>query len=206
MYLHPQSRHLDDHLQATDILDYHEAAVSTLARELREGHASGPDLIEATYEHVRDAIAHSANIQGTTVTCGASEVLRAREGICFAKTHLFAALLRHNGIPAGFCYQTLRFGEAPDAPLVLHGLGAVYVEELQRWVRLDTRGNKPGIRARFSLTEEMLAYPVRPEKGEGDIPLVFIAPAPHVVRALRTCATLDELWANLPRTLSSTRE
>ena len=206
MYLYPQSRNLDDYLQATDTIDYHDASVSALAEKLKNGHASGPDRIKAAYEYVRDAIAHSADVAGTTVTCSASSVLTAREGICFAKTHLFAALLRHNGIPAGFCYQTLRMGDAPDAPLVLHGLGAVYVEELQRWVRLDTRGNKPGISAQFSLTKEVLAYPTRPEKGEASIPLVFTSPAPSVVHALTTCATLDELWANLPQTLGTRPE
>ena len=209
MYLYPQSRNLDDYLQATDTIDYHDASVSALAEKLKNGHASGPDRIKAAYEYVRDAIAHSAygaETAGKTVTCSASSVLKAREGICFAKNHLFAALLRHNGIPAGFCYQTLRRGDAPDAPFVLHGLAAVYVEELQRWVRLDTRGNKPGISAQFSLTKEILAYPTRPEKGEASIPLVFTSPAPSVVHALSTCATLDELWANLPQTLGTKPE
>jgi len=43
--------------------------------------------------------------QRDVVTCSASEVLREGTGICFAKSHLLAALLRAVGIPAGLCYQ-----------------------------------------------------------------------------------------------------
>ncbi len=52
----------------------------------------------------------SADINGKVVTCKASEVLRYKEGICNAKAHLLATILRANGIPSGFCYQRLILG------------------------------------------------------------------------------------------------
>ena len=33
---------------------------------------------------------------------------------------------------------------------------------------VDARGNRPGVDARFSLTDEALAFPIRPEFGELD--------------------------------------
>jgi transglutaminase-like putative cysteine protease len=41
---------------------------------------------------------------------------------------------------------------------VLHGLAAVYIEPLDKWIRLDPRGNKPGISAEFSIEYEQIAY------------------------------------------------
>lgn len=45
-------------------------------------------------EYVRDKVSHSADINEDILTCAASEVLKAGHGICFAKAHLLAALLR----------------------------------------------------------------------------------------------------------------
>lgn len=68
-----------------------------------------------SYEFVRDAISHSGDVAGRAVTCAASDVLQAREGLCYAKSHLLAALLRSNGIPAGFCYQALRSSDGSES-------------------------------------------------------------------------------------------
>ena len=48
---------------------------------------------------------------------------------------------------------------------MIHALNTVYVD---KWIRLDARGNKEGVNARFSLEEEQLAYQVRSELGEID--------------------------------------
>jgi transglutaminase-like putative cysteine protease len=45
-----------------------------------------------------------------------------------------------------------------DGSWVLHGLAAVYLEQLDKWIRLDPRGNKPGVSADFSLDMEKIAY------------------------------------------------
>ena len=48
---------------------------------------------------------------------------------------------------------------------MIHALNTVYVD---KWIRLDARGNKDGVNAQFSLEEEQLAYQVRSELGEID--------------------------------------
>ena len=63
------------------------------------------DYIRKAYEYVRDNISHSADAGEDEVTCSAGEVFEAGHGICFAKSHLLAALLRAKSIPAGFCFQ-----------------------------------------------------------------------------------------------------
>nr|WP_269749949.1 transglutaminase family protein [Polyangium fumosum] len=82
--------------------------------------------------------------QAGPLTCTASEVLRHRTGFCYAKSHLLAALLRANGLPAGFCYQRLAHGSG----YCLHGFNAVELPGIG-WYRIDARGNKPGIDAAF---------------------------------------------------------
>ena len=150
---------------------------------------------------MRDSVSHSADIQGKTITCRASEVLMAKEGICYAKSHLLAAILRYNKIPTGFCYQRLILDDESSSYLVIHGLNAVYVDRLAKWVRLDARGNKPGVNAQFSLEQEKLAFPIRSEKGEEDIPVIFAKPDENVVRALTSSKNFETLWDNLPNKL-----
>lgn len=41
-------------------------------------------------------------------------------GICFAKSHLLAALLRCKSIPAGFCYQKLILDDETAPVLIYH--------------------------------------------------------------------------------------
>ena len=85
-------------------------ALWALATELTAGVGAVGDLtpladrLEAS---VRDEISHSGDFRVNQPTCAASEVLRHKAGWCFAKSHLLAALLRANSIPAGLCYQRL---------------------------------------------------------------------------------------------------
>lgn len=125
-------------------------------------------------------------------------MLKHREGICFAKSHLLAALLRKLGIPAGFCYQRLVLDDADPTDLTLHGLNAVYLPSLERWIRLDARGNKPGVEAQFSLETEILAYPVRTELGEIDYPTIYSQPLSTVIAVLQKSKTIAQLRDQLP--------
>ena len=201
MSLNLESNNVQDYLAYTDIIDFEHPDIKKEATRLAGNSQSSFELLKNTYEFVRDAIYHSADIEGKTVTCKASEVLYAKEGICYAKSHLLAALLRHNGIPTGFCYQVLSSQVTPEAPFVLHGLVAVFLEDEQKWFRLDARGNKKGIDAQFSTTQEKLAYVAHPDKGEEDILTVFVAPDANVIYALTTFKKLDDLWQNLPSSL-----
>ena len=95
----------------SEIIDFRSAPVQRKAASLVANCASEIELIEKTFIFVRDSIAHSVDCGGTAVTCRASEVLHVGQGLCYAKAHLLAALLRANGIAAGFCYQLLGFDE-----------------------------------------------------------------------------------------------
>ena len=168
-----------DYLAASPIIDSQDPAVRALAAGLRAIHRSEVRYARAVYEWVRDAVAHSVDVDDPRITLTAAEVLESRVGLCFAKSHLLAALLRAEDLPAALCYQSL----ATDAGgVMLHGLVAVQLQG--RWFRQDPRGNKPGIDAQFSIEGERLAWTVDPARGEVDYPELFAEPADVVLWAL----------------------
>ncbi len=69
-----------------------------------------------------------------------------------------AAILRSQGIPTGFCYQRLMLFDSPEKGYCIHALNAVYIDSLQKWIRIDARGNKKGINAEFCLSEEKTGF------------------------------------------------
>ena len=150
--------------------------------------------VRRCFEWVRDEVPHSYDIQRNVVTCSASEALAAGSGICYAKSHLLAALLRASSIPAGLCYQRLRRDEGPG--FVLHGLNAVLLPGIG-WYRIDARGNKEEVDAQFIPPVESLAFAATLD-GERMLPEVHPSPLPSVVRALTDSRTLGELWKRLP--------
>ena len=192
------SNKIDDYLKHDDVIDFENEAVSKLADELFQKADGEIDFIKAAYEFVRDKISHSADRGEDAVTCAASEVLRAGHGICFAKSHLLAALLRAKSVPAGFCYQKLILDDETAPILIYHGLNGAYIKERKKWIRLDARGNKAGVNAQFSLETERLAFAVRPELGEEDGFVIYPAPDAKVVEKLRNANTRTELWGMLP--------
>jgi transglutaminase-like putative cysteine protease len=99
MRLQPISSNEADYLRVTDVLDWTEPAVQTLARSLGEETGNRLETARRCFEWVRDHIRHSVDFQMNPVTCSASEALRAGTGFCYAKSHLLVALLRANGIP-----------------------------------------------------------------------------------------------------------
>lgn len=124
-------------------------------------------------------------------------MLKAGHGICFAKSHLLAALLRCKSVPAGFCYQKLILDDETAPVLIYHGLNGVYIKEYKKWIRLDARGNKTGVNAQFSIETEQLAFPIRWEKGETDNFIVYPDPDINILEKLRKNKTRTELWNNL---------
>jgi hypothetical protein len=82
--------------------------------------------------------------------------------------------------------------------LVLHGLNAIYLEGLDKWIRVDARGNKEGVNAQFSVNEEKLAFSVRKVLGEIDFPVVYVNPDKKVINALQNSLTPAQLMENLP--------
>ena len=172
-----------DYLGADEIVQSDHPAIVAVAQDLRSAHDSDADVARTAFEWVRDTIGHSWDRQDPRVTLTASEVLEAGVGLCYAKSHLLAALLRSQGIPTGLCYQ--RLGDASEGFFV-HGLVAVYLDGA--WYRQDPRGNKSGVNAQFSLKGERLAFQVVEAREERDYPQLYVAPAPEVVSAL-TAAT-----------------
>ena len=182
-------------LRATEIIDWPNPTVFVKSRELASGAASEAEIARRCFEWVRDEIQHSSDFQRNPVTCVASDVMEKRTGYCYAKSHLLAALLRANGIPAGFCYQRLSIDDK-GAPYSLHGLNAVHLPEFG-WYRIDARGNKPGVNAQFKPPVEQLAFQLNfPE--ERTFPEILPDPLPVVVEALRAHSTWGDMLANLP--------
>lgn len=206
MNLFVYSSKMGDYLKQDSVIDYDNEAIVQVADTLSKSAKDEVDFIKKAYEFVRDNILHSADINADTVTCAASEVLQAGHGICFAKSHLLAALLRRKSIPAGFCYQKLILDDETDPVLIYHGLNGVYVEACQKWIRLDARGNKPGVNAQFSIEAEQLAFPIRPQKGEVDGLTVYPDPDVKILEALRKNKTRTQLWDNLPAELGYDRQ
>lgn len=202
MELIPTGRCLEDYLACTPLVDYCHPKVAALADKLREGETDPFVIGQKCYTFVRDEISHSWDVQGHAVPATASETLLAGEGICFAKSMLLAALLRKNGIPAGFCYQRLRLGAVPGKYCV-HALNGVYFPSQGRWIRQDARGRRPNRQAEYSDREEILPCHPDPAKDEVDYPWLLPEPHPAVVDCLRR--NKDAIWMylnDLPEQLS----
>lgn len=198
----PYESNTEAYTKADDIIDFRNDNIAKLAESLSDGAENELEYVRKAYEFVRDKISHSADIGKDAITCSASEVLENGHGICFAKSHLLAALLRYKGIPAGFCYQKLILDDETAPFLVYHGLNGVYISEYKKWIRLDARGNKNGVNAQFTVDEEQLAFPVRSEKNEIDGVIIFADPDAKILEKLKNNKTRSELWHDLPTELA----
>ncbi|MDQ1012351.1 transglutaminase-like putative cysteine protease [Streptomyces sp. V4I23] len=197
MELIQQVPELSAYLAADAAIDHGHPRVRETAAQLRADHPDAYSYAKAAYEFVRDAIPHSADSGDRRVTWRASDVLALGTGICHAKSHALAALLRAEGIPTALCYQRLTDDDGSN-PMV-HGLVAIPLPGASGWARQDPRGNIPGVvDAQFSTNGERLAWPVRPECSEVDYPILFAAPHPAVLTALRTASDRPALWRTLP--------
>jgi transglutaminase-like putative cysteine protease len=199
--MYPESDDVSDYLVSDAIVDWQTPAVRQKALELA---GSLPDEVakaRCLYEWVRDGISHTNDAGLDIVTCTASEVLLHGTGICFAKSHLLAALLRAVNIPAGFCYQVLRLDPPVDNEPVLHGFNAIFLASLDTWIRVDSRGNTKGINAQFSIEKEQLAFAMDPMADEFIYEAIFAAPVDSVVSKLKMSKTMQELWLDLPQSL-----
>lgn len=196
-----ESHYLVDYLPELNVLDYSHLLIKEKVNELFAPSLNEIEIVKIAFDYVRDNIAHSNDIQSSRVTCKASEVLCLQEGICYAKSHLLAAILRSKGIPAGFCYQRLTKGDTPDTGYCIHALNAVYLKTLERWIRLDARGNKEGVNAQFSINKEKLAFPIRTKYDEKDFPIIYTKPNANTITALNENSNCQILFNNLPTKL-----
>lgn len=201
MELQLESENLQDYLkELPPIIRFDTPLIRQKINEIESQTSSLKERAKLAFEVARDEIKHSFDTQSKVVTIGSEEVLEKKEGICFAKSHLLATLLRGMGIPAGFCYQRVLRKGTVESGYALHGLNAVYLEEVG-WFRVDPRGNKPGIDSQFSTDIEKLAYPIREALGEIDYPNVLTAPLSTVVTAMHETADGHTLFYDRPEQL-----
>jgi transglutaminase-like putative cysteine protease len=188
---------LSAYLAADEAIDHGHPVVrqaaARLAREAEDSYA----YARLAFEFVRDTIPHSQDSGDPRVTWRASDVLEQGTGICYAKAHALAALLRAEDIPTALCYQRLLHDDG--AGYAVHGLVAVRFNGA--WHRQDPRGNKPGVDARFSLDGERLAFVPDPASGEADYPVLHARPHPAVLAALKAAPDRPRLWQTLPAAL-----
>ncbi|MGR6974338.1 transglutaminase domain-containing protein [Streptomyces cynarae] len=197
MELIQETPDLSAYLAADEVIDHDHPLVRETAARLAEDVQDSYAYARAAYEYVRDTIPHSADSGDPRVTWRASDVLEQRTGICYAKAHALAALLRAEDIPTALCYQRLAHDDGGGH--AVHGLVAVRFNGA--WHRQDPRGNKPGVDARFSLDGERLAWIPDAKSSEVDYPVLYAVPHPAVVRALKAAPDRPALWKTLPTAL-----
>lgn len=202
MKLKIESNKIQDYLvEIPPIVVFNTPLIKKTIQKIEAQTAEKRERARIAFEIARDEIQHSFDTKDPVVTINGEDVLQNKAGICFAKSHLLASLLRGMNIPTGFCYQrVLRDGKTIESGYALHGLNAVYFEDIG-WFRIDPRGNKQGIDSQFTWKEEKLAYPIREELGEKDYPNVFTAPLPSVITSMENSEDTQVLFFNRPEAL-----
>ncbi|MFD0954577.1 transglutaminase-like domain-containing protein [Virgibacillus natechei] len=189
-----ESEEMNDYLLDSNEVNYSQPIVQKKIAELFDRSQTEVEKAKIAFEFVRDEILHSWDIQGTRVTCEASDTLAYNEGICYAKSHLLAALLRSQNIPTGFCYQRLMLFDTPEKGYCIHALNAIFLKTLNKWIRVDARGNKKGIDAQFSTDEELLAFRTDEDKDEKDYPIIYAKPHPKTLAVLKEHTDAVEMY------------
>jgi transglutaminase-like putative cysteine protease len=185
---------MNKYLESSKYIDCNNPKILEKAAYLSQSINDKEVVAKRCFEYVRDEIKHSWDFTLNPVTCKASDVLKHATGYCYAKSHLLAALLRANNIPAGLCYQRVTITDKP--PFCLHGLNAIYFPN-HGWYRVDARGNKEGVKAEFCPPIENLAFTAI-ANGEMTLPEVWAEPLEVVVQTLETSLTWSQVAENLP--------
>ena len=184
-------REMEEFLANTYYVDYMAENIQKKAKELFSEEMTDVQKAEKAFLFVRDEIPHSFDCNATVVTARASDVLEQKTGICHAKSNLLAALLRSQGIPAGFRYEHLTLADDDSLGYCLHCYNAVYLE--RKWIELDARGNKPGVDAQFSLNERKLAFMPREEYDEYFLEGIFDKPDEATMERLDKAKNLQDV-------------
>lgn len=187
---------MEAYLQACPYINWQHQAVQRQASLLAQGKQDCYSITQACFEFVRDEIKHSWDYRINPVTVTASEVLEHGTGFCYSKSHLLAALLRANQIPAAICYQRVRLDESPN--FCLHALNAVHLPDYA-WYRIDARGNTPEIDAQFTPPVEKLAIELY-GLGEFFLDGLYEQPLPCVTSLLESCETIEQVMQRISET------
>ena len=187
---------MDLFLQEQKYIDFSAPNIQAKAAELFSGLGDNIQKAKAAYEFVRDEIPHTFDIHSDIITAKASDVLKHKTGICHAKCNLLAALLRSQGIPVGFCFQHLTLVDDDSMGYVVHCYNAIFLGG--RWIKVDARGNKPGVNAQFSLDEPVLAFLCRPEYDEYFWPGIYATPHEATMHTLERAKSLQDVFDTIP--------
>ncbi|WP_417595069.1 transglutaminase-like domain-containing protein [Oceanospirillum sp.] len=144
-------------LRSTQIVNWDHPEVLALASYLSKQSEAPQVFIAKTFDWVCDHIEDTEVCQKAADILRASDVLVQKRGCCFAKSHLLAALLRANGISAGFAYQAVE-NERGKPSYRLHGLNTVYLPR-SGWCDLDTMGHWQNIEKYSGPPDIRLSYP-----------------------------------------------
>lgn len=191
---------IDRFLETNQYVDYNDEKIQQKASELFAVPMTDIEKVKKAYEFVRDEIPHSFDCDAKVITAKASDVLTYKTGICHAKANLLAALLRSQGIPTGFCFQHITLFSDDSMGYCVHAYNAVYLDG--KWVKLDARGNKPGVNAQFSLQEPILAYTNRKEYDEYFWKGIYANPQLATMRMLKSAKSLQDILENIPDKLT----
>ncbi|MEG4056948.1 MULTISPECIES: transglutaminase family protein [unclassified Microcoleus] len=186
---------MEEYLKVSEVIDWQHPEIMECAKQIASAYDTPTAIAKACFEWVRDEIRHSYDYQMSPVTCRASDVLQHQTGYCYAKSHLLAALLRANEIPAGLCYQRLSIDDK-GAPYSLHGFNAIHLPEVG-WYRVDARGNKEAVNAQFTPPQEHLAFKIQFSE-EADFPGILSEPLQVVIKALQAQKAWEDMLRNLP--------
>ena len=194
----PESDDLGRYLEDTITIDWQTPGIMSTAKSLVDTSADAEDRIRRLFEFVRDEIDHSLDVETDIQTCRASEVLKERTGLCYAKSHLLAGFLRSAGFPAGLCYVR-KAAEGRPGRFVLHAFNAVYWVPAASWIYLDARGNREGIdtQCRFEAPWS-LAYWPEVDAGERFLPSIYKRPGKRILDILERAPNFDSVCKNLP--------
>lgn len=197
----PESGDLGRYLEDTITIDWQSPRLMEAAAALLEGRDGPEARLQALFRFVRDDVPHALDVQPERSTCRASEVLRERQGICYAKSHLLAGLLRYAGFPAGFCYARLE-SASQRSGFALHGFNAVYWTPSESWLFLDASGREgaPEATVRFEAPWG-LPFEVDSEAGESFLPHILRRPAKRIIDLLERTPDFAAVSRNLPDTL-----
>ncbi len=191
----------DNFLGETDLINFSDPAIEAVIERLKSATNDEVKLTELAYNFVRDEINHAMDndsYANQTPYLKASEVLKNKVAFCFGKSVLLCAILRGLKIPCGFSDQLLMFDEAISDRKIIHTVNAVYLKSLQKWIRLDARGNHPEeVAAEFSVTKEKLAYEARSEFGEIDNLGIYANITKAAINLHKISATNSEVIDNL---------
>ena len=183
-------------LSNNEYIDYNSEIIRHEVSELFGQSMTDLEKVNVAYEFVRDEIPHSFDCNATIITARASDVLYHKTGICHAKANLLAALLRSQGIPTGFCYQHITLANDNSLGYCVHAYNAVFLN--CKWIKLDARGNKPGINAQFSTDEPILAFKNRTDYDEYFWRGIYASPHIPTMKMLEKASCLQDIIDNIP--------